>query len=169
MEALYIPQLLNAVDQTHVVSFRERLPGLDTLTPIKGEMTVKHQVNYLEVKAQAEAIMTLTCNRCLQNYNHRLSIDTSELIWLEDSADKLEHPPQEREVGLEELVESLSPQGYFHPSDWLYEQMCLAIPHRQICQSECPGIQTADEPKDDAPIDHRWSTLAALKIQLPDS
>ncbi|MDJ0705281.1 MAG: YceD family protein [Leptolyngbyaceae cyanobacterium MO_188.B28] len=169
MEALYIPQLLNAVDKTRVVSFQERLPGLDTLTPIKGELTVKHQVNYLEVKAQAEAIMTLTCNRCLQNFNHRLSIDTSELIWLEVT-DKLGHTPLEREVALDDLVESLSPQGYFHPSDWLYEQVCLAIPHRQICQADCPGIQAADEPNiDDAPVDHRWATLAALKTQLPDS
>ncbi|MCG8367833.1 MAG: YceD family protein [Pseudanabaenales cyanobacterium] len=169
MEALYIPQLVKVVDKTQVISFRERLPGLETLTPVQGELIIKHQGNYLEVKAQAETIMTLTCNRCLQNYNHRLSVDTSELIWLEDPSDRLEGAPLEREVGLEDLVESLSPQGYFHPSEWLYEQLCLAIPQQQICQLECPGIQLVEEPKANFPVDHRWSTLAAFKTQLPDS
>lgn len=169
MEALYIPQLIKAFEKTRVFSFRERLPDLETLTPIQGELTVKHQGNYLEVKAQAETIITLNCNRCLQNYNHRLSIDTSELIWLEDPSERLEAPPLEREVALEELVESLSPQGYFHPSEWLYEQLCLTIPQRQICQPECPGIEMVEEQKSSSSVDRRWSTLAALKTQLLDS
>ena len=168
MEVLYIPQLIKAFDKTQVFSFRERLPDLETLTPVQGELTVKHQGNYLEVKAQAETIMTLTCNRCLHNYNHRLSIDTSELIWLEHSSDHLENTALEREVSLEDLVESLSPQGYFNPSEWLYEQFCLAIPQRQICQPACTGIQMVEEPKPNFPVDHRWSSLAALKTQLPD-
>ena len=169
MEALYIPQLIKAFDKTQVFSFRERLTGLETLTPVQGELTVKHRGSYLEVKAQAEAIITLTCNRCLQNYNHRLSIDTSELIWLESPTDNLEAIPLEREVSLEDLVESLSPQGYFYPSDWLYEQFCLAIPQQQICQSECTGIQMVEDPEHSLPVDQRWSSLAALKTQLPDS
>ena len=168
MEVLYIPQLIQAFDKTKVFSFRERLPDLETLTPVQGELTVKHQGSYLEVKAQAEAIMTLTCNRCLQNYNHRLLIDTSELIWLEDSSDRLENPALEREVSLEDLVESLSPQGYFNPNEWLYEQFCLAIPQRQICRSACVGIQPVEQSKPNTTVDHRWSSLAALKTQLPD-
>ena len=169
MDALYIPQLIKALDKTQVFSFRERLPDLETLTPVQGELMVKHQGNYLEVKVKAETIVTLTCHRCLQNYNHRLSLDTSELIWLEDSSDSLEGAFMEREVSLEDLVDSLSPQGFFNPSEWLYEQFCLAIPQRQICQSECPGIQRVEDLKSNFPVDRRWSTLAALKIQLPDS
>ena len=47
-------------------------------------MSIRHGGTFLEILAQAETIVTLTCDRCLQNYNYRLSIDTSEIIWLEE-------------------------------------------------------------------------------------
>ncbi|MFM6860888.1 MAG: DUF177 domain-containing protein, partial [Dolichospermum sp.] len=45
-------------------------------------------------------------------------------------------------------------------------QMCLALPQRQLCYLNCPGIlNTAISEK---PIDSRWASLNALKKQLPD-
>jgi uncharacterized protein len=118
------------------------------------------------VSAHAEAILTLTCHRCLQQYNYRLVIDTSEMIWLDEAADKLYDGPLEREVPLEDLIETLSPQGYFYPSEWLYEQMCLEIPQRQLCDAQCAGIQTAT-PSSEEVSDRRWASLEALKNTCP--
>lgn len=86
MEAIYIPQLTKAPEQTAVIEVQEFLSDLETLTPIRGLMRVQHHGNYLEVSAQAEAIITLTCHRCLQQYNHRLLLDTAEMIWLDESS-----------------------------------------------------------------------------------
>jgi uncharacterized protein len=110
--------------------------------------------------------MTLTCHRCLQQYNHRLKIEASELIWLDPSAEQPDDGPLERETPLEDLLETLSPLGYFHPDTWLYEQLCLAIPLRQLCDQQCPGIQMGDKGSD-SPTDQRWNALEALKRQLP--
>ena len=49
---------------------------------MKGTLKVIHQGDYLQVKIKADTIITLTCDRCLQQYNHRLLINTEELIWL---------------------------------------------------------------------------------------
>ncbi|MDZ8185350.1 MAG: DUF177 domain-containing protein [Nostoc sp. ChiSLP02] len=171
MDAIYIPQLTRASERTEEVQVKEFLPGLETLTPVRGRVRVQHHGNYLEVSGQAETIITCTCNRCLQQYNQRLGIDTKEIIWLDESANQLEDLPLEREVTMEDLVETLPPDGYFYPSEWLYEQMCLAIPQRQLCDRNCPGIppinaDTSEESVDKR-VDNRWAGLEALKKQLP--
>jgi uncharacterized protein len=167
MEAIYIPQLLKAQQQTEVIQVEEFLPDLDTLTPVRGQVRVQHRGNFLEVSTQAETIITLTCNRCLKQYNHRLTVDISEIIWLDPAADQPDEGPIEREVAVEDLVEKLTPQGYFDPGEWLYQQLCLEIPQQQLCDSLCQGIQPATLEISEQTIDHRWASLEALKKQLP--
>jgi uncharacterized protein len=119
MEPIYIPHIARAPEQTYKIPVQEpKLLDLETLTPVQGTIQVRHGGNFLEIKAQAEAIMTLTCDRCLQQYNHRLSINASELIWLQEVPDEPDEPMVEREVALDDLVESLSPQGHFRPDEW---------------------------------------------------
>jgi uncharacterized protein len=166
MEAIHIPGLLKRPEQTDVIQFNEFLEGLESLTSVRGRLQVTHQGNYLEVSAKAETIITLTCDRCLQQYNHRLALDASEMVWLDESADQPDSGPLERETSLEELVETLPPQGYFQPDAWLYEQLCLAMPPRQLCDQNCPGIPINDEGSA-SPKDRRWAALEALKRQLP--
>ncbi len=172
METIYIPRILSKSEQTEVIDFDEFIPDLASLTPVRGRLQVTHQGTYLEVKAKAETIVTLTCHRCLKQYNHRLKLNSSELIWLDKTADRPETHPIEMKVDFEDLAETLSPTGSFSPSDWLYEQLCLAEPHKQICDAKCVGIIVNDD--DDANTessetisDSRWASLAALKQQLP--
>ena len=171
METIYIPHLLTKTERKEVIDFEEFIPDLETLTPVRGRLQVTHQGNYLEVKAKAETIVTLTCHRCLKQYNHRLVLNSSELIWLEETANQIDSSSAEIEVPLEDLVENLSPGGYFSPGDWVYEQMCLELPHKQICDTECPGISLTDDAANtessETVSDSRWASLEALKRQLP--
>lgn len=164
MEAIYIPRLLKAPSQTEVLEIKEFLPELETLTPVSGQLKVTHCGNYLQVAATTETIVTLTCDRCLQQYNYRLASNSSELIWLQENSNASE-PALEVEVAFEDLVETLPPQGYFSPQDWIYQQLCLALPQRQLCDQECAGITPVAETT--SPItDRRWAALEALKNTL---
>lgn len=165
MEAIYIPQLLKAPERKEEIKIQEPISGLDSLTPVKGVMSIRHGGNFLEVIAQAETIVTLKCDRCLQNYNHRLSINTSEIIWLEEEKIRSDRFLSEKEISLEDLSETLPQNGYFQPSVWLYEQLSLAMPMSHICGQDCQGIDTSMEITKPQ-IDSRWSSLAALKEQL---
>ena len=171
METIYIPRLLSKSEQTEVIDFDEFIPDLASLTPVRGQLQVTHQGTYLEVKAKAETSVTLTCHRCLKQYNHRLRLNSSEIIWLDKIADRPETNPIEMKVDFEYLAETLSPTGSFSPSDWLYEQLCLAEPHKQICDSKCVGIivnnDEANTESSETIPDSRWASLAALKRQLP--
>lgn len=168
MEQIYIPQLTKAPEQTEVVQVDEFLTDLETLTPVRGQIRVQHRGNYLEVSAKAETIITLTCHRCLQQYNYRLIVDPSEIIWLDPAANHPDDGPIEREVAMEDLVEILPPQGFFAPGEWLYQQLCLEIPQRQLCDASCAGIEPATKETSEKPVDSRWASLEALRGQLPD-
>jgi uncharacterized protein len=168
MDAIYIPQLIHFPDQTLSIAVSDYLPNFDTLTPVQGQIHVTHRGNYLEISAGAETIVTLTCDRCLQQYNHRLAVDKSELIWLEEPVQEPEVEGVEREILFDELVETLSPHGHFYPGEWLYEQLCLEIPQRQLCDRQCPGIEV--QPQYSFPsIDSRWASLEALKGELSNN
>ena len=165
MRAIHIPQIVNAPNRTLAIDVAEHLPQLETLTPVKGELTVSHRGTFLEVSAQADTIMTLECDRCLQSYNTRVQVNTSEILWLEEPV--VDDSVLEKEVELEDLVESLPPSGYFKPDEWLYEQLCLAIPQKQICNVDCAGIEITSNPPE-TEVDHRWAALSRLKQQLAE-
>ncbi|MBD2232074.1 YceD family protein [Phormidium tenue] len=170
MEKVYIPNLLQRTEKTLTVEVDQHLGELETLTPVRGEMMITHQGTYLEVKARADTIVTLTCDRCLQAYNHRVALSAQEMIWLENEPDPATLP-LEREVAVEDLFETLPPNGHFYPETWLYEQICLALPMPQICDEDCPGIDLGGKGAKAEPLDHRWAALSQLQqqLQLPDA
>ncbi len=165
LEPIFIPNLTQAPDRTYTLDFQEFLPCLETLMPVRGSLRVTHCTTYLDVAAQAETIVTLTCDRCLQQYNYRLEAEPTESIWLDEAAGRSDLEAIEGEIDPENLVESVSPRGYFDPEKWLYDQMCLSLPPRQICSPDCRGIELSDS--DNANVDGRWAALEALKGQLP--
>ena len=162
MEPIYIPQLLRAPEKTQTVEIKDFLGDLQTLTPVRGTVQITHGGNYLEVTAKAETIVTLKCDRCLKQYNHRLCVDTTELIWLEEEEE--DFPVSEVEVKFEDLWENLHPGGYFQADSWLYEQLCLQLPMRQLCDQNCEDLHLsiANPPQ----VDSRWAGLEALKKSL---
>ncbi|NDJ18661.1 YceD family protein [Myxacorys almedinensis] len=165
MKAIHIPRLTQAPERTETLEFKESIQGLDTLTPVQGKVRIIHQGNYLEVAAHAETIVTLSCHRCLQQFNYRLSVDPSEMIWLNEADDATEELPLDRDLTMDDLMESLPPDGYFDLQKWLYEQLCLGVPQHQLCSKSCAGIDVED--KNAQVVDRRWASLNALKGQLP--
>ncbi len=169
MDAIFIPQLTQAPERTEEIQVKEFLSDLETLTPVRGEIKVQHQGTYLEVSGQAEAIITCTCSRCLQQYNQRLKVNTKEIIWLDENAGLEEDLPLEREVLVEDLVETISANGFFDPGEWLYQQMCLAIPQRPLCDRKCPGIISDANSITENQVDRRWASLEGLKKHFPSN
>ncbi|WP_338441739.1 DUF177 domain-containing protein [Synechococcus elongatus IITB4] len=156
-----IQQLLQQPQQTQSWELADPVEGFESLTPVQGELSVRHGYSFLEVMLQAETIVNLTCDRCLCCYNHRLQVETRELIWLRDETpDLAEWEPQD------ELEESLPPDGSFDPQQWLYEQLCLALPLRNVCAEDCPGPAQPEPKPEPTLVDERWLALAKLRDRL---
>jgi len=166
MELISIPNLLKKTDRTESRKFEEFISDLETLTPVRGYLQVTHHGNYLEVKGKSETIITLTCDRCLKQYNYKLAIAPKELIWLKEVTTEKEFFHIEAENSVENLVETLSPQGNFNPREWVYQQICLAVPPRKLCDKNCQGIKLSGMNTSSSVSDSRWAALEAIKRQL---
>jgi uncharacterized protein len=158
-----VSDLLRMAEQSLRVEIEGYFADLDTLTPIKAQLTVQHQGTFLKVIGTAEAIVTLTCDRCLGHYNYRLEVDADELIWLQQDPEDLPFTSSEEWSNASDLIESLPATGQFDAAQWLYEQLCLTLPHQQLCNQSCPGPAAIDSAQPSDLIDHRWAALAKLK------
>jgi len=161
-------QLLQIPEKQLVIEVKDYLPDLETLTPVQGAIKLHHKGTFLEASAQATAIVTLACDRCLAQYNHRVELETTEIIWLEEPEDLDQADWTEREIETEDLIERLSPTGSLDLTQWLYEQLCLAVPPQKLCDEGCDGIEVANPPavSSEPAVDHRWAALAQLKQQM---
>ncbi len=172
MEPIYIPHLIARSAKTLEIVVDQLIPEFETLTPVRGKIVVRHGGTFLDVSAQTDTIVTLTCDRCLRQYNHKLPLKTSEIIWLDAAAGEPYDGPVEVHSEVEELVESLPPDGHFQPETWLYEQLHLSLPHRQLCDRDCVGIRPIESPgathPEEVSIDSRWGILETLKNQLQE-
>lgn len=131
---------------------------LESLTPVRGHVEAIHHGSALEVRGEAEAIVTLSCARCLQQFNHALRAEVQELIEFRGSpscpADGLVFPEGE------DLDDRLDPAGCFDPERWLFEQLSLQLPLVNRCGQDCPGpVCWATAP---SIADPRWAALQAL-------
>ncbi len=148
-------------------SVDQPLEDLPSLTPVRGELEAIHRGSVLEVRGRAETIVTLCCDRCLQHYNHPLSSDSNELIWLGDAEAEF---PEVLELDPEAPCETLDPRGSFDPARWLFEQLHLQLPLRNDCGLDCPGPDLPEECPEpvastaaDPCGDPRWAALRRLQ------
>jgi uncharacterized protein len=166
MESIFIPHIPQAPERTVTIEFKEFLADFASLTPVQGWLKVIHKGNYLEVSAEVDTIITLSCPRCLQQFNYRLSIAPAEMIWLNDQVQP-EEELFDQDLSMDELMETLSPNGHFDPTQWIYEQLSLEIPQRQLCQQDCEGIEV--DLDSTVVVDRRWAALDSLKGKFPST
>ena len=166
----------------------QHLEGLPSLTPVRGRVRAVHRSNVLEVEGEASTIVTLCCDRCLQDFNQALGARNRELIWLgeasrADGVDEdvvLESAAQLLDLEADAFTESLDPAGDFDPAHWIFEQLHLLLPVVNHCGELCPGPNLAGDGKPGAgnpgagqaapegdspdadPIDPRWAALKKL-------
>jgi uncharacterized protein len=148
----------------------QSLKELESLTPVRGELTVVHRGNILELSGEARTIVTLRCDRCLQHFNHPLSFCHQEVVWLGDQARQdgieaevvMEGGSEVLELDPDGLSESLDPSGDFDPEHWLFEQLSLQLPLVNRCGIDCPGPDLEPSSQPPEPIDPRWAALKKL-------
>jgi len=147
--------------------------GLESLTPVRGQLTAHHHSGVLEVEGAVETIVTLRCDRCLNHFNQALRAEAHELLELATASvgpgaggGTLPHPsrpldPTELSPSGDDLDDRLDPEGDFDPERWLFEQLSLRLPLVNRCGAECPGPATWSSEEGSGDI--RWAALRKLK------
>ncbi|MFO7629270.1 MAG: DUF177 domain-containing protein [Prochlorococcaceae cyanobacterium] len=137
----------------------QHLTELATLTPVRGQLSAVQRGSVLAVAGEAATIITLCCDRCLQDFNHPLRAQASELIWLGQGPPPGETPASELVLDLDPgtACDNLDPRGSFDPEHWLFEQLSLQLPLVNRCGANCPGPAAYSNPPAAG-----WSALASL-------
>ncbi len=151
--------------------FEGQLDELPSLTPVRGTIRAEHRGNILEVSGSAQTIVCLCCDRCLKQFNRKLSTGTNELIWLGDSEASAEMAEEGLDASsVDGLVECLDPRGSFEPERWVFEQLSLQLPAVNFCGDGCPGMPRSVNQELTASVkpsaDPRWETLLSLSSDL---
>jgi uncharacterized protein len=163
LRSIRLDDLLYASHQTITQEFKQFFRDFASLTPVEGSIRLTHRGNFLEAFGQANTIVTLTCHRCLQHFNHRLCIQFDEIFWIEDAPTDL---PREVELDPDDLAERISPKGEFDAEDWVYQNLYLELPTQLACRSDCQGVEVE---RDTTPsLDPRWAVLRSLQQQVSD-
>ena len=133
----------------------QEIDGLESLTPVRGQVQVLHHGGVLEVSGDAETIVTLCCARCLQHFNHPLKAEARELL-------EIDAGQASETMGLvsADYDDRLDPLGDFDPQRWIFEQLSLRLPLVNRCGSDCPGPDRWSS--DSANGDPRWAALRQL-------
>ena len=165
-------QELRALGTPKVWEVEGELDQLPSLTPVRGHVSAEHRGNVLAVQGKLTTIVTLCCDRCLNQFNQNLSCAPSELIWLgaaPPTADQLEHSGEVAEM--EGLVDVLDPRGEFDPQQWAFEQLNLMLPVVNHCGDHCPGppglnLKPVISDSTSKEVDPRWQALEQLQQRL---
>ena len=165
-------QELRALGTAKFWDVEGELDELPSLTPVRGHVSAEHRGNVLAVEGKLSTIVTLCCDRCLNQFNQSLSCTPAELIWLgeeQPTADELELSGEVAEM--EGLVDVLDPRGQFDPQQWAFEQLNLLLPVVNHCGDHCPGppgLQQQPVIPDTKTkvVDPRWQALQQLQQQI---
>ncbi|MFL2511861.1 MAG: YceD family protein [Synechococcus sp.] len=159
---------LQALGSVRNWEFEGQLDEMPSLTPVRGTIRAEHRGNILEVSGSAQTIVCLCCDRCLNQFNRKLSMGTTELIWLGDSEAAAEMTEEGLDVSsVDGLVECLDPRGSFQPERWVFEQLSLQLPAVNFCGDGCPGMPQLVNQELSASVtpsaDPRWQALLSLR------
>ncbi len=136
------------------------LAGLSTDTPVTGELVLESLVEGIVATGRLEGSLSLSCARCLKEFQRGFSVDLAELFVPFPHEDSDEYP--------------LDPEGYLEPEQMVRDVVGVELPYAPLCRPDCLGLCarcggdlnldecTCTEPE----VDPRWEGLGSLLDDL---
>ena len=134
----------------------------------------KRSANKIELRGDLKAVISLECDRCLEEYQYTFVSDLQMII---EVADHERHwRLQDLEIGKGELDTILVEEPAVDMGDILRQQILLGMPGKQLCSEYCRGLCphcgiNLNEQRcgcEDKPAGSPFSVLASLKKKLKD-
>lgn len=119
------------------------------------------------IRGTIGADVLIGCTRCLEPFAQRIEASFDDIFV--DTSEDLN--AVESELGVDDLVEELVPDGKIDMAEVVREQLLLALPSQVLCREDCKGLcpkcganrNLIDCKCADDEIDPRWAVLKGLK------
>ena len=131
---------------------------------LKAELDLKSLGDFIEVSGHADGKITLTCDRCLNEYEENLDIDIEETFAKNSLQDEY---GQEFELKGGQFITDLDGAKEIDIYDILYQSVILSLPNKKVCGINCKGgMFVSDE--DIKVHDDRMDVFKSIKIERKD-
>ena len=131
---------------------------------LKAELDLKSLGDFIEVTGHARGTIKLTCDRCLNEYEHNLDIKIEETYAKYSLQSEY---GQEVEIKRGQFITDLDGEKEIDIYDLLYQSVILALPNKKVCGINCnEGMFVSDE--DIKVHDERMDIFKTIKIERKD-
>ena len=131
---------------------------------LHAELDLKSLGEFIEVTGSAKGKINLTCDRCLNEYEHDINVDIEETYAKHALQDEY---GQELELSRGQFVTDLNDEGEIDIYDLLYQSVILSLPNKKVCGINCKeGMFVSDE--DMEVHDERMDIFKSIKIERKD-
>lgn len=146
---------IGSVRRYEVVNAR----GNGLSSEVSGALRLLRTDHSILVTAELSTAVADLCGSCLREMTLPLEVSFDEEFWppAEAASDDYLQPAQEQ-IGFSVI------DGQIDLSEAVRQYVEMGRPMSPRCGQDCPGLET--EPTSEAPVDDRWSALAALKQEI---
>ena len=131
---------------------------------LHAELDLKSLGEFIEISGSAEGTIKLTCDRCLNEYEHEIDIDIEETYAKHALQDEY---GQELELSRGQFITDLNGEKEIDIYDLLYQSVILSLPNKKVCGINCnEGMFVSDE--DMEVHDDRMDVFKSIKIERKD-
>lgn len=126
---------------------------------VSGALRLLRTDHSILATAELSTVVADLCGGCLREMTLPLALAFDEEFWppAEAASDDYLQPPQEQ-IGFSVI------DGQMDLSEAVRQYIEMGRPMSPRCGQDCPGLES--EATSEAPVDDRWSALAALKHEI---
>ena len=154
-----IDDIENAEHKTIHYKFNQKIEGIDSLTPISANLTIKSLGDFIQVCGNVKGILNLECDLCLKNFEYNLDFNLDETFAKHTLLDEY---GKETELKEGQFVIDLDGQNEIDIYDLLYQSVILNLPNRKVCGINCNGDTFLQE---EEISDSRMDVFKNIQIQ----
>lgn len=159
MYKINLDELENAEEKTLFCDFEDNIKEIDSIGPIKADLTIKSLGEFIEVKGNVNGKVRLECDLCLKEFDYELNFEIDELYVKNSLMDEYS---QETEIKDGQFVTDLNGANEIDIYDLLYQSVILNLPNKKVCGINCNGDKFL---KEENLSDPRLEVFKNLKIE----
>ncbi len=157
-----ISELENSKNKTQLISFSEIYEEFNKSVPVKANLEIQVIGELIKISGNIEALLNLTCDRCLKEFTKELKFRTEE-YYIKNSLN--DNYINEYEIKDNNFLEDLNGQNEIDISNFVYQCVILHIPNKLVCDINCKGEEILSKYMKDEISDPRLEIFKKIKIE----
>ena len=153
-----VESIENSKDGILSYSFSHEISEVNSIGPVKADLTLKSLGDFLEVTGHVSGVLKLQCDVCLNDFEYDFDFDIDEMF-----AKTTLRPvyAQETEIKEGDFVTDLNGADEIDIYDLLYQSVILNLPNKKVCGINCNGKEF---PKEEDLTDPRLDVFKNIKL-----